>query len=136
VLGAFLVILIPLVFAAVWGPLLFLMSVLSGWRRLAEIFPANDLPTGKRFAFQSAKLGWSNYGNCLTIYNSDAGLYISTILPFRLGHPPLFIPWSEMHDVRTSRTLWIEQVAFEVGSPSVATLALSKKIFDGREIAA
>jgi hypothetical protein len=81
-------------------------------------------------------LGWVNYGSCLTIYNGPEGIYLSVMWPFSLGHPPLFIPWGELHYVRTRRFLGMEDVFFEVGSPSIAKLCLSKKVFEGRELAA
>jgi hypothetical protein len=58
------------------------------------------------------------------------------MLPFRLAHPPLFIPWEEIHDVKARRFLWVEDIVFEVGSPSVAKLCLSKKILEGRNLPA
>jgi hypothetical protein len=135
----------PLVIILVLGPLLFvgvlslsllLISSLGGWRQLADTFPANGPPTGTRFRMQSGSVGWVNYSGCLTVYSSPDGIYLSVMWPFRLGHPPLFIPWTEIHDVTTRRMLWMEDAFFDVGSPSVAKLSLSKKVFQGRELAA
>jgi hypothetical protein len=128
-------VLVPLLFVGALNLSLILISTLGGWRQLAETFPANDLPTGKRFRMQSGSLGWVNYSACLTVYSSPEGLWLSTMWPFRVGHPPIFIPWSEIHDVTTRRQLWMEIVVFEVGSPSVTKLTLSKKVFMGRELA-
>ena len=107
---------------------------MGGWRRLAESFPAKGQPSGKHFFMQSGKVGLVNYGSCLTIYSAPEGLYLSVWLPFRLGHPPLFIPWDAVHNMTTRRFLWVERVVFDVGSPSVATLQLSKKIFEGHNV--
>ncbi|MEZ5977645.1 MAG: hypothetical protein R3F34_05435, partial [Planctomycetota bacterium] len=41
-----------------------------------------------------------------------SGLFLATALPFRLGHPPLFVPWS---DVRARRAkTWLGS-AVELG---------------------
>jgi hypothetical protein len=49
---------------------------------------------------------------------------------FRVGHRPMLIPWKEIHDVETQKILWAEFVSFEIGSPTVAKLRLSKAMFD------
>jgi hypothetical protein len=38
---------------------------------------------------------WCNYSGCMTIGASAAGLYLA--MPFRVGHPPLLIPWGDLH---------------------------------------
>jgi len=129
-----LIIGVPLLLIGVISGSLLVVSALGGWRQLAEFFPANDLPSGRRFLMQSGSVGWVNYSGCLTIYSSPDGLYLATMWPFRAGHPPLFIPWSEIHGVTTRRVLRMEDVVFEVGSPRIAKLSLPKKVFEGREL--
>lgn len=127
------VLLIPLfilIFAGLWCLIPLLLSRLGGWSRLAERFPAPAEPAGKRFGWQSGRLGLVNYNNCLTIYISKAGLYLSTSPLLRVGYRPMLIPSREIHDVEKRRVLWAEYVSFEVGSPTVARVRLSKKIFD------
>lgn len=131
---ALLFMLFPFFFAAMWCAVSLLLASMGGWRRLAESFPAQDQPRGRRFFMQSGKVGIVNYGSCLTIYSAPDGLYLSVWFPFRLGHQPLFIPWSAIRRAKTHRFLWTETVAFEVGSPSVGTLQLSKKIFEGYHV--
>jgi hypothetical protein len=58
------------------------------------------------------------------------------VLPFRLGHPPLFIPWSAVRNAKPWSFLWVEGIAFEVGDPSAAKLRLPKKVFEGRNLIA
>jgi hypothetical protein len=128
----FFVVVVPLLFVGVMCLLLYLISMIGGWRRLAEFFPANDPPIGQRFRMQSGSVGSVNYSSCLTIYSGPDGVYLATMWPFRLGHPPLLIPWSEIHDAKTRRILWMEDVLFEVGSPRIAKLCLPKKTFEGR----
>ncbi len=128
-------VLFPFFFLGMGCAISLLLSTLGGWRRLAESFPARGQPSGRRFILQSAKVGLVHYSGCLTLYSSPEGLYLSVWWPFRLGHPPLFIPWHAVHNATIRRFLWIERVAFDVGSPSVTTVELSKKIFEGHHVA-
>jgi hypothetical protein len=129
-IGSFL-----LFFVGMWCGISLLLSAMGGWRRLAGGFRAGDEPCGKLFFMQSGKVGLVNYSSCLTIHSASNGFYLSVWLPFRLGHPPLFIPWSAIRNFRPRRFLWFERVEFDVGSPNVATLQLSKKIFEGHNVA-
>lgn len=123
-------ILFPIFFVVVWCGGSVLVSRMSGWHRLAESFPARGRPSGKRFRLQGAQIGGVTYSACLTIHSSREGLYLSVLLPFRLGHPPLFIPRSAIHNVTTRQFFMAASVAFEVGSPGITQLELSKKVFD------
>jgi hypothetical protein len=42
----------------------------------------------------------ANYRSCVTLGANARGLYLAVRPLFRIGHPPLFIPWS---DVQVSR---------------------------------
>lgn len=130
---AFLV-LFPFIFGGIWCAACFGMSRIGGWRRLAEKFSSRKGPSGRRFWFQSGRVGKVRYSSCLTIYSSAKGLYLSVWLPFRPGHPPLLIPWEVMRNATSHRFLWMEAVAFEVGTPRITAMELSKKVFDGRTI--
>jgi len=74
-----------------------LISRVSGWRALAEAYPALSDPTGPRLRFQSATLRWSsNYTGLVHVHGDSQGLYLSVFILFRVGHPPMFIPWGEI----------------------------------------
>jgi len=127
--------LFPFIFAAIWCAVSMVLSTIGGWRRLAESFPARRPPSGKRFFMQGGKVGSVSYSGCLTIYTSPEGLYLSVWPMFRLGHPPLLIPWDAIRNATTRRLLWAESVVFDVGLPKIATLQLSRKIFEGYRVA-
>jgi hypothetical protein len=44
---------------------------------------------------------WSHYSSVIRITAASDALYASVMFPFRIGHPPLRIPWEE---IRFSRT--------------------------------
>ena len=129
-----MVVLFPFFFVGMWCAICLTLSKMGGWRRLAESFPARDQPSGKRFFMQGGKVGQVTYRGCLTLYTSPRGLYLSVWLLFRLGHPPVFIPWGDIRNAKTHQFLWTESVVFDVGSPSVATLQLPKKVFEGQDV--
>jgi hypothetical protein len=129
-----LLLLFPIFVLGMWCAVSLVLSTVGGWRRLAESFPVRGQPSGRRFNMQGARVGQVHYGGCLTIYSSPDGIYLSVWPPFRLGHPPLFIPWNAVHHAMTRRFLWFESVVFDVGTPRITTLELSKKIFEGRNV--
>lgn len=130
---AYLISLFPFFFAGLWCTVSLVLSA-GGWRQLSKSFPARDQPSGKRFFGESAKVGLVAYNRCLTIYTSPEGIYLSVFLPFRLGHPPLFIPWDAMHNASEHRFLWLKTIAFDVGTPRITTMRLARKIFEDREL--
>jgi hypothetical protein len=123
--------LLPFALLAAWCGASVIVSRLSGWCRLAENYPLRGCPSGRRFFVQSCKIGRVSYGSCLTIYSSPKGIFLLVMFPFRPGHPPLFIPWNEIHSPKMRRWLWLESVEVQVGSPAVTTLEMSRKIVTG-----
>jgi hypothetical protein len=39
---------------------------------------------------------FGSYSNCVNFGADETGLYMAVFRPFRFGHAPLFIPWSEI----------------------------------------
>lgn len=125
----------PFFFVAMWCGVCLLTSAIGGWGRLAKKYPATAPPSGTRFPGQTGYVGVSRYRGVLTIHLSPEGLHLDVVKIFRIGHPPLFIPWSEIHNPAVRRNLWGESVVFEVGLPKIAKLLLPKAIFEGTSIA-
>ncbi len=88
--------LFPVFFVGMWVGVCSLLSEMGGWRTLARHYGASSPFPGKRFRFRSARLGGVNYNSCLTFEAGPAGLHISVLAPFRVGHPPLLVPWSDI----------------------------------------
>ena len=84
-------------FVLMWGVVSLLLATIGGWRRLAEAYRLDGGFNGARWNFRSARLRWgANYNNCLTVGANEHGLYLAVFVPFRLFHPPLFVPWSDV----------------------------------------
>jgi hypothetical protein len=98
-----LLVLFPAIFAVVWTAIMNLVARMGGWSRLAEVYRLSQPFEGYRTRFATgAFAGGSffglpcNYGSCLTLGSNSQGLYLAVFPVFRPGHPPLFIPWSDV----------------------------------------
>jgi hypothetical protein len=102
--------------AAVFAVVVWLsVSHVSGWASLAQLYRCEEGFFGDRLRFRSAAMRyWSHYGNCLTMGANPQGLFLSISVPFFVGHPPLFIPWSEIA-IRRGRYLWSKYVELRLG---------------------
>lgn len=91
----------PLLFVALWLAIFKVVSLWGGWHALAVTYPAQGDAVGERFRMRSVQLrAGCNYNNCVTFVASPAGLQLSMPLPFRFGHPAIFLPWSEIRSER------------------------------------
>ncbi len=84
-------------FVVVWCGIIALLSFKGGWHALAKLYPAQSQTPGESFWFTSMALGVGRapvtYSNVLFIDLSPEGIGISILLPFRIFHPRLLIPW-------------------------------------------
>jgi hypothetical protein len=107
-------------------------ACLSDWRQLATIFTAQRPPSGRRFDFESVGVGHVAYSLCVTIHVSGKGIHLSVLFPFRLAHPPLFIPWQAIDFVDIDRAIWSGRAELKVGNPSMGKLRLRSEVIDAR----
>jgi hypothetical protein len=84
-----------LLFVAFWTAICLGMAHL-GWAKLARYYRAWESFDGQRQFFRSAQVGQSSYRNCLTMGASPRALHLSVFFLFRVGHPPLRIPWGDI----------------------------------------
>jgi hypothetical protein len=106
------------------------ISSTGGWGELGRRFryPVNF--KGPQWRFQSGQMrGIAGYRNCLTLGASDEGLYMSVMLPFRIGHPPLLIPWAEIR-VERRRLFLLQRVKFVLGRESSIPFWVSVSLAD------
>lgn len=120
----FVLAIFPVLFVTIWCVVVYLLATLSGWARLAQVYRADERPEGTRFGRQSGKIGWVTYNNCLTIVVNRQGLHLTLFPLFRIGHPPLSIPWSEFHRLREKHVLRWRFFVAEIGEPVMATVQL------------
>ena len=114
--------LLPLYFVLI--PLV--ISRISGWARLAERFCATEPFVGESWNWQSARFrGWCSYNNSLKVGANRDGLYLAPMLPLRLFHPPLMIPWREI-EVETGKVFFgfYDTARFRIGTEERVTMRI------------
>jgi hypothetical protein len=106
-------------------------AYISGWRRAARLYRAQDPFVGDWFTelyigMSCASRWWSmrgaEYGDELKIGANRKGLHLSAPL-----HPPLFIPWSEMsirEETAKAPILWTGPPTFRIGFRGVPGVEL------------
>ncbi|MCX5793871.1 MAG: hypothetical protein NTY77_00055 [Elusimicrobia bacterium] len=81
--------------------LLHALSRLGGWAALAERYPATGEAPRPRCRFGHAIFRrWCGYNGCLIVSADQTGLSLSLWPVFSIGHAPIFIPWSEVREIR------------------------------------
>jgi hypothetical protein len=97
----------PLIFVVlIFMAISILIGVIGGWRSLASAYLLSDPFPAGRCWFQSARMRFGlAYNGCLIVGADQRGLYISIFFLFRIGHPPLFIPWQDV-SISFGRSKW------------------------------
>lgn len=120
--------LFPVIFVAMWLLSTFLISELGGWGRLAVSYASKSSFSGKRFYFRSAQFGgYVGYGSCLTLGSGPNGFYLAVIPLFRLGHPPLLIPWSDITACEVRRWL-VAGIELQFAKTPWVSVRLSRRL--------
>jgi hypothetical protein len=125
--------LFPFFFVGMWCFVSLVLSHTGGWHRLAEKFRAFRPAAGRRYWMQSARMGLVNYNSILTIHVSDEGLHLAVWWMFRLSHPALMIPWSEIRNVVVKKFLWMSWVEADIGEERLVKISLPRKVLEGYE---
>ena len=93
-----------LLFVVIWCGVIALLAGMSGWKRLARRYaaPTGASPgTGSEQTFRSASafLNGVRYRHCLTVTVGPEGVGLALWPLFRMGQPPLRIPWTAVRSV-------------------------------------
>lgn len=130
---AWLIVLIPIAFCVVfplfWCFVMWINSHVGGWSRLAARYRAREVPEGRSWHGTRGMVGPVSYRGVLSVIAGADGLFLVPSWPFRFGHPPLFLPWSDFHEVKRFSLLWLPMVRAKIGDPRVATLSLPPEVF-------
>ncbi|HWJ19538.1 MAG TPA: hypothetical protein VNR65_12515 [Geobacterales bacterium] len=127
---------IPLIFLS-WCAVSFLIAAVSGWMDLAQRLRLSSPFAGSTWSFQSASMRWmSRYRSCLNVGADPSGLQLSMFFLFRPGHPPLFIPWSEVTVARRWTFLFVPQVKLLLGREEQIPFVISETLADRIQAAA
>lgn len=94
-LPVLIAVLFPIYFIGMWCFVLWVISRIGGWARLASLYPAGARPEGLHLGWRSMQIRpFANYSSCLNVTLAHEGIYMIPVAIFRLGHRPLLIPWT------------------------------------------
>ncbi len=113
------------VFSGLWSGITYMISHFSGWHHLATLYRTLPLKEGF-YTGVYGRIGFANYNGVLRLGFSEKGMYLHVMPLFKLGHPPLLLPWTALKDVRREAFLFGEYVKCKVAG---VTIALPSKYF-------
>ena len=120
----------PPFFILLWLTIFAVLARAGGWSALAKQYRFVGVPEGEKFSFQSAELRWVGYNGCVTIRISTEGLYLAVWRVLRFCHPPLLIPWSDLHVLKVRPTAWFPDVTLSAGTPPLTRIRLPYRILE------
>ncbi|MBK8935450.1 MAG: hypothetical protein KBA85_02505 [Chloroflexi bacterium] len=117
-----------LAFILFWIAIIWLIAQLSGWSKLADVYPAHTPFNETCWSMQSGRFrGYSNYSGILHVCADSRALHLSTFILFRPGNPPLSIPWEDI--TSKSQTFGIELRFFRAdGVPLLISRQLAERL--------
>jgi len=68
-----------------------------------------------------------NYSSVIRLIAADDALYLSVLFLFRVGHPPLCIPWKEIQFGRT-KFFWWRYVVLILGEQERIPMRISERM--------
>jgi hypothetical protein len=105
---------------------------MGGWLVLSRRFRAESEHRGDGSTagplFYSIYMRFrTHYGSVIRVTAAHDGLYLSVLFLFRIAHPPLFIPWSEIEFSRSS-FLWWRYVVLTLGRQEKVPMRISERM--------
>lgn len=90
-----IIVVFPIFFGGIWSGVCYLIGALGGWQNLASKYETpKDTVVDQKFTSEYGKFGVSRYKFTLTVGFSKSGIFFANNPFFRIGHPPMLIPWS------------------------------------------
>jgi len=128
-LGKYFVYLFPLFFIANWLLIMYVIALVGGWRLLTGRFRAQGPFTGPKWNMQAARMRFfCSYNNCLTVGADSSGLFVVPMLLFRIWHPPLLVPWSEITFERKKVLFFFNYLELRLGRSERVPFTVSAKL--------
>ncbi len=125
----------PPIFVLLWLAISLIVSRVGGWATLAQDYRAGSDFLGARWRFRSISLRLgTNYNGVVTVGADPTSLFLSCIFLFRLGHPPLLIPWPEI-SVEHERRMFLKLVTLRTSRHPSLPIRMSARLFERLEAA-
>lgn len=112
-------------FPLLWCTVSLVLAHIGGWAKLANHYlavPDREKRLERTYGMQSGYIGSTRYKGCLNFRIYEEGLGLSVLFLFRIGHPPLFIPWEQFHTISEKRVFLTRFCKASIGHPVVATV--------------
>jgi hypothetical protein len=109
----------------------FFTSLVSGWYALTRRFRAQSEPCGDtrsaRPLSSEVRMRFkTEYAYVVRLTAAQDALYLSMSFLLRVGHPPLRIPWNEIHFGR-EEFLWLRYVVLTLGNKETIPMRISER---------
>lgn len=113
-----------------WLVVTTILSVASGWFRLAKRYPNRDEPTIRKIGSQSGMMGLGvSMRGILVLTACRSGLRVAIWRVFGPFCPPFFVPWEEI-GVRSTKLLFRPLARLGFGQPETGVLSIEQKTWD------
>ena len=111
---------VVVLFIIFWCLVTLLISKFA-WARLAKQFAATvSSPFGKCYGYVSVLFRpLTSYNNCVKVTLTDAGILLAVKPLFRVGHPPLLIPWQYVEGCAEKKIWWFSTLRIELNAADV-----------------
>ena len=86
------------------------------------------------YFLESLELGASRYKGAVSVGVAPAGLYLSAIWLFRVGHKPILVPWEAITKMKTEKQFWMTATELSVPLQKFDTATIT--LFNTRLVAA
>jgi hypothetical protein len=114
-----------IIFVVAWILLILLVEFLAGWPDLKRAYQSQVPFAGRIRRFQTARIGLVTYGSCLVLGSNPEGIYLTVLLPFRVGAKPVFVPWRDI-TVNSVRVFALKYIKFNLRQAPRASLVVSR----------
>jgi hypothetical protein len=119
-----------------WIFVCYLLSLLSGWHDLGRAYRYSGAFDGTRWRFQSGQMRLlMGIHNALTVGVNSQGLYFAVFILFRVGNPPLLVPWNDV-STRACKFLFWRYFEFRFRQTPDVFLRLPASLVDTMRVAA
>jgi len=113
-----------------WAVVSYIVSFAGGWWKLAQRYRSERPLPAHRRAMQKGQMRFgSRYKSVLTLASDSEGIYLGVMYLFRPGHPPLFVPWTEVEVEAPKRSLFTTTQVLRLGRDRIP-LKLRESLVD------
>ena|SRR5690606_17034734 len=113
----------PIFFVGFFFLVLYILSK-SAWAHLADTYRYDRDFRGKKVGITSVRINGVSYNNCILLRFNHEGFYLRPVFVFRIFHPGVMIPWTEVQTVRDKKILFVKLKELVIGNPAVTVIQM------------